>query len=70
MKQETVHQRVDLLRQRGMTIAEIANAAGLGLGTVAEIATRLTGDPRSSTVRAIMSVRVPRRKKSQNEGAV
>lgn len=51
-----------------MTIAEIASAAGLGFGTIAEIATRNTGDPRSSTVRAIMSVRMPRRRKLKNDG--
>lgn len=66
MKQETVFQRVDLLRARGMTISSIAEKSGVGVGTVAEIATRKTIDPKTSTVVAIMGLRVPRAKQKRD----
>ena len=48
-----------------MTIASIAEKSGVGLGTVAEIATRKTLDPKTSTVVAIMGLRVPRLRKNR-----
>ena len=59
------HERVALLLARGLTLRQIARQAGVGLGTVAEIATGKTQRPSYSTALLIGNVRVPRAQKAK-----
>ena len=58
-----IRRRIDLLQERGMTIREIADAAGVSFVNLHLIRRRGRDTVTTRTARAVMTVRVPARQK-------